>query len=401
MKVAILTQYYPPEIGAPQARLSELANHFLRHGHEVFILTAMPNYPIGRFYPGYGGYFRKESAGGVSILRTIIYPTQSVSFFPRLLNYFSFVLSSLIFGTLFLPRLDCLITESPPLFLGISGFVLSRLKKARWIFNVSDLWPESALRLGAVRRGLALRLSYALEAFCYRRSWLVTGQSQEIVQDINRRFPKVRTYHLPNGVDTELFNPNKSSLEARLRLAKDTECIAIYAGLHGIAQGLGQILEVAQKLQNLTELRIIFVGDGPEKKSLIERSCSLGLNNVIFLDPVPKEEIPALLASADIALVTLKSALPGAVPSKIYEAMASGLAIILAAEGEAADIVRESQAGIVVTPGDIDSFARVLRGLVSDKRRRSQLKENGRKAVLRFNREKIFLEFINFCRLRF
>src|SRR5215470_12054633 len=122
MRIGILTQYYPPEVGAPQARLSDLARRLQARGHEVFVLTAMPSYPTGRIFPSYGGFFRREVIDGVTVLRSAIYPTKSAGMVRRLLNYFSFVFSSLVVGLVKLPRVDYLLTESPPLFLGVSGY---------------------------------------------------------------------------------------------------------------------------------------------------------------------------------------------------------------------------------------------------------------------------------------
>ena len=397
MRLGILTQYYPPEIGAPQGRLSQLARRFDERGHEVFVLTAMPNYPRGQIYPGYGGLFHREERDGVSVIRTYIYPTKSVGITRRLVNYFSFVCSSLIIGAMALPTVDYLVTESPPLFLGISGYLLSRMKRARWILNVSDLWLEGAVRLGVIGEGWSLRMSRVLEAFCYRNAWLVTGQSREILEDIQRGFPNVATYHLSNGVDTNLFCPEARSPSARRELADGEARIAIYAGLHGVPQGLEQVLEAAARLQDLDNFCIVFVGDGPEKERLVKHSQSLGLSNVRFLDPYPHDAMPALLTSADIALVPLKNRLPGAVPSKLYEAMGAGLPVVLVAEGEAADIVRETRAGVVVTPGDVKSLALVLRNLAENAELRNQLGTSGRHAaVVHFDRQAIADAFIDF-----
>ena len=147
VKVAILTQYYPPEIGAAQVRLSALARGFVRRGHQVTVVTAMPNYPAGRLQPGYHGLWRREQQDGVSVIRSFVYPTQRTDFAHRLTNYFSFVFSSAVFGTFLLREADYLIVQSPPLFLGLTGIWLSRLKGTRMVFNVSDLWPESTVRL--------------------------------------------------------------------------------------------------------------------------------------------------------------------------------------------------------------------------------------------------------------
>ena len=397
MRIGILTQYYPPEIGAPQARLSHLAGEFVRHGHEVVVLTAMPNYPRGQVYPGYGGFLRRETRDGVSVIRTWIYPTQSVGLVKRLLNYFSFVLSSLCAGAFSLGKLDYLITESPPLFLGISGYLLALRTKARWIFNVSDLWPESAVRLGVLRDGASLRAAQALEAFCYRKAWLVTGQSREILEDIGRRFPSAATYHLSNGVDTAMFRPDRRSAGARGRLldgGNEGACLAVYAGLHGIAQGLDQILDAAALLRN-GSVRIVLVGDGPEKERLVRQSQAMGLSNLRFLDPVAREAMPEMMASADVAIVPLKIHLPGAVPSKLYEAMGSGAAVVLVAEGEAANVVRESSSGLVVPLGDARGLADALEKLARDSELRGSMAEAGRAtAVKTFDRKTIADRFI-------
>ena len=399
MKIGILTQYYPPETGAPQARLSHLAAQFVRRGHEVFVLTAMPNYPKGRIFEGYRGFSCRERRDGVSVIRTWIYPTTKVGLAPRLLSYFSFVFSSLLAGAAKLPRLDYLLTESPPLFLGISGYLLARRTGARWIFNVSDLWPESAVALGAVSQGWGLKTAFALEAFCYRKAWLVTGQSQEILEDIRRRFPEVRAYHLSNGVDTSLFRPECRSDASRARLANgggERACIAMYAGLHGIAQGLDQILDAAARLTDLPSLEFALVGDGPVKSKLMAKSRELGLSNVRFLDARPREEMPGLVASADLAIVPLKMSLPGAVPSKIYEAMGAGVPIVLVASGEAAAILDRSQAGVHVAPGDVPGLATAIRGLAADPDRRARLGAAGRSAAVRdFDRVGIADRFID------
>jgi colanic acid biosynthesis glycosyl transferase WcaI len=397
MRFGILTQYYPPEMGAPQARLSDLARRLREHGHEVTVLTAMPNYPSGRVQKGYRTLFCREELDGVQVLRAGILPTKSVALVPRLTSYFSFVASSLLIGALALPRVDFLLTESPPLFLGITGFLLARWKRAKWIFNVSDLWPESAVRLGVVGEGLGLRVARRLEAFCYRRAWLVSGQSREILDDIQRRFPGVPTYHLSNGVDTTVFQPGRASPEARQRLIGDAEageCVAVYAGLHGVAQGLDQILEALARADRKGPLTV-FVGDGPERDRLVRRGAELRLHSVRFLEPVPREDVPGLLASADIAIVPLKIRLPGAVPSKIYEAMASRVAVLLVAEGEAADIVRQAGAGVVVKPGDVAGLADALVRLAGDPNRRREMGSAGRASALAsFDRSAITESFL-------
>ena len=387
MRVGILTQYYPPEMGAPQARLSELAREFTRAGHDVVVLTAMPNYPTGTIQEGYGGLFQESERGGVRVLRSFIYPTKKVGMIPRLTNYFSFVGSSIAIGAVKFPRVDYLLTESPPLFLGLSGYVLSRLKRAKWIFNVSDLWPESAVRVGLVGDGLSLEAAKKLEAFCYRKAWLVTGQSKEILKNINDRFPDVDTYHLSNGVDTRRFTPALRSIQARRTLCPDLDenaCVAVYAGLHGVAQGLDRVLDAAEQLGDLGHLSLAFIGDGPEHQKLAERAAKIARPRIRFLGARDRDAIPALVASADIALVPLGMRIPGAVPSKVYEGMASGIPVLLAAAGEAADIVDRAGAGLSVAPGDATAIALALRTLATDPEQRRLAGERGRAAAVAF-----------------
>ena len=396
MRLLIVTQYYPPETGAPQARLSELASHFVNGGHSVTVLTAMPNYPLGKIYPGYGGFFRQEQKNGVKILRTFIYPTQSASFLPRLTNYFSFAFSSALLGSMVLPRSDYLLVESPPLFTGLPGVWLSKLKSARLIFNVSDLWPESAVRLGVLRAdSLVCRMSAWLESFCYRSAWLITGQSKTILANISERFPERPTFHLSNGVDTALFKPDRATVETHASSIDDGKTIVLYAGLHGIAQGLEQLVEAAEVLRHEPGLRFVFVGDGPEKRNLLQAARERGLDNILFQEARSAAEIPALVAAAHIIVVPLKMYIPGAVPSKLYEAMASGRPVVLIAEGEAADIVRQYQAGIIVKPGDIRSLVCAIRTLQKQPSLRRTLGHNGRRAAEEnFDRGAIARRFI-------
>lgn len=397
MNLIILSQYYPPEVGAPQTRLSELARLMVQKGDSVSVLTAMPNYPTGRIYAGYGGLFRRECLNGVNIVRTFIYPTQKTDFLRRLTNYFSFVITSAVLGTFLLKPSDVLLVESPPLFLGLSGVWLSFVKRARLIFNVSDLWPESAVQLGILRRNsLFHTVSSWLEAFCYRRAWLITGQSRSIIDDIRQRFPDCRTYHLSNGVDTNRFVVAEKD-GAHLGLNVNGHCVVMYAGLHGLAQGLGQVLMAAEDLFEDHRFRFVFIGDGPEKKMLMGQAALRGLTNVEFQDPRRAEEIPALIAGCDIVLVPLTSYLLGAVPSKLYEAMASGRPVILVASGEASQIVNDYQAGITVEPGDIKGLVQALKTLLDQPQLRRTLGENGRRAAAQhFDRETIVSRFREF-----
>ncbi len=336
-----------------------------------------------------------EHLDNIKIVRTAIFPSQKASMIPRLLNYFSFVFSSLLLGYSSIGNPDVIFTESPPLFLGISGYLLSRLKKCKWIFNVSDLWPESAVRVGVLRReSFFYRVALGLEKFCYQHAWLVSGQSRSILADIRSRFPHVPYYHFLNGVNPDEFQPHWKT--SGYLTERKGEFVIAYAGLHGLAQGLDQVIEVAQRISQ-KNIRFVLVGDGPEKRVLIERAKQFSLQNIEFRDPLPKSQIPSFLASADAILVPLKTDLPGAVPSKLYEAMAVGRPVVLIAQGEAAEIVRKHHAGVVVAPGDIDGLLKSIEVLYKSPDLCAEYGTNGRLAVENeFNRKKIVEEFVEF-----
>jgi glycosyltransferase involved in cell wall biosynthesis len=400
MRVTILTQYYPPEIGAPQARLSELASALVRRGHTVTVLTAMPSYPLGKIHAGYGGFVRRERRGGVQIIRTPVFPTQRADFLGRMANYFSFTCSAAVLGTFLLGPCDYLIVESPPLFLGLAGLWLSWRTRAAMVFNVSDLWPESPVRLGVLRAGsLGHRIATWIEGLCYRHANVVSGQTKTIVANIADRFPQCRTYHFSNGVNTRVFQPERRTAAARADLGAESSdaCVALYAGLHGLAQGLDQVLDAAATLRSDPRLRLVLVGDGPAKEKLVQRTREQNLSNVRFLAPLPSDQVPPLVASADIVLVPLVTYIPGATPSKLYEAMASGRPVVLVASGEPAAFVREHNAGIVVAPGDGPGLVEALRTLGGDAALRQQLGANGRRAAERlFDKLDIDNAFIEF-----
>lgn len=358
----------------------------------------MPSYPKGRIYPGYDGLVRREERNAVHVIHCAIYPTQKLGILPRLLNYFSFILSSSMLGSLLLEKPDVLIVESPPIFLGLAGFWLALVKRSRVIMNISDLWPESAAALGVITRdSVQFRMSQWLEGLFYRRSWLVAGQTRSILSDIVARFPKVPTYLLSNGVDTSAYGAAFRSPELRAQMGQENECVALYVGLHGLAQGLDQVIEAAARLLPMGGCRFVLIGDGPCKKELQVKAAALNLSNVTFLASQPAASMPAYVASADILLVPLTQFIMGAVPSKLYEAMASSQPVVLVAEGEAADIARKYEAGMVVKPGDIDGLCQAILTLRDNPMTRRSLGANGRRAAEdHFDSVRIANAFISF-----
>jgi glycosyltransferase involved in cell wall biosynthesis len=385
MKLLILTQYFPPEIGAPQNRLYELAVRLQQKGAEITILTAMPNYPQMEIHKAYKNKLCvNEGMDGLNIYRSWIYVSKNKSIINRLLNYFSFVFSSLFIGFFKIGKHDILLVESPPLFLGITAYLLSRVKRAKLVFNVSDLWPESAEKLGLVTNKSMLKLSTYLEEFCYRKSSLITGQTQGICKNISTRFPEKKVYWLKNGVDVNFYNTDKL-IEKNWReengfLAKDF--ILIYAGIMGYAQGLEVIIEAAKNFINQNDIRFVFLGSGPEKEKLLNLKQKFNLGNVSFFEAVPKIKMQDILMSTDASIIPLRKLeiFKGAIPSKIFENLALKKPIILGVEGEAKELfIDEAKAGLAFEPENANDLSKKIKEAYND---RSQLSEYGNNGYL-------------------
>lgn len=403
MKLLILTQYFPPEIGAPQNRLYELALRLQKKGVEVSVLTAMPNYPQMKIHQNYKGKcYCKETLNELKIHRAWIYVSQSKSIISRLLNYFSFVISAFFIGAFKLKKQDVLMVESPPLFLGITAYLLAKLKGAKLLFNVSDLWPESAEKLGIISNKFLLSMATKLEEFCYKKSSLISGQTQGIVNNISTRFPNKNVYWLKNGVDINFYDVNKEIEKDAWKNENNysnEDFILFYGGIIGHAQGLEVILNAAKKLDEYKNIKFVLLGNGPEKEKLIKLRNELKLTNLRFFDAVPKSEMQRIIMSTNATIIPLKrlDLFKGAIPSKIFENLALKKPIILGVEGEAEELfIKQGKCGVSFIPEDSEDLAKQILKLYNDRNLVIELGENGLKYVSEnFNRDKIAEEFYN------
>lgn len=384
VQVLVLTQYFPPETGAPQARLFELSTRLARLGLSVEVLTALPSYPKGRVFDGYRRKLVvREQFDGLSVIRTPVYPSKSVRVAPRLLSYFSFMFSSLFFGAFLVRKPRVIVVESPPLFLGVSALILKWVFRAKLIFNVSDLWPESAIFMGVIKeRSLSARLSLWLERFLYSAADVCTGQSVGIIKGITRACPSVPVELVPNGCDTSVFCPEKRDSSFREKYSLGESIVVGYAGLLGMAQGVGVILNVANSLRDLPNVRFVILGDGPEKEDIVREANRLNLANLKFCGHVERSAMAGIVASFDVALIPLRHSIPGALPSKIYEAMAVGAPVVFAGDGDGAELIETAGAGIVVPYADTDKIAEALRNICMNDELRRNYGTSGRQFVM-------------------
>jgi len=385
MKLLLLTQYFPPEIGAAPTRLQNIVRELVRVGNEVEVVTGLPNYPLGRFFDGYEKtLYRKEVKDGVTIHRIWMFPALGGG--PRrILNYVTFAVFS-VWGLFRSRKPDFLFVESPPLILAVPGILFSWIWGVPSILNIADLWPDAAVDMGFMKKdGFFAKLTYALERWSYRRASYLNAVTDGIRQTLleTKRVPRCKVLFLPNGVDAALFQSQRVDAGLKERLGLQGKRIILWAGTLGGAHGLEYVLDAADRLRNHPDIHFLFVGDGTVKPSLEEQSLRLRLTNVTFHPPVPFEQVPNFFSIAQAGLASLLP-LPmheGARPSKVFPVLASGKPLIFVGQGEAAQLVRDAKAGVVVPPGDPDALASAVLNLLADPRLLEELGGNGRTYV--------------------
>ncbi len=391
MKILVLTQNFPPEVGATAARLHRMTKSLAERGHQVTVITAMPNYPTGRVFDGYRGKVRSvEETDGVRVVRTWSFPSKSSNSLLRLIGYASFALSSLLLGMRGLGRQDIVLFDTPPLPLVPTGLVLGRVTGARVVMNVSDIWPEMAVQLGYQVGRLSMWALKRLERLGYEKSDVVTTTTSAAKEKISRRFPHVRTAVISNGTDLRMFNPSLRNQEVRDSLDAQAEDFLVgYIGLHGLFQGLEVVVEAADRLRGHKAIKFVMIGDGPRKDALRDLAERKNLDNLQFLDLVDRERIPSILASCDAALVPLAAEFPSTIPSKVYEIMASGVPVVISTGCEGAGIVEEGKAGLTFRPGNAIELAEALTYLEANKEETALMRKNCRKLASHFDYDRI------------
>jgi glycosyltransferase involved in cell wall biosynthesis len=399
LKVLFLTQYFPPETGAPQNRLHSLANYLSEFGAEVNILTAMPNYPKTEIYEEYKGkWYFKEKDGQITIHRSWIYVSKNKGVIPRLLNYFSFVFTSLFIGLIKVEKHDVIICESPPLFLGISALLLKLFKGSKLVFNVSDLWPESAEKLNIINNKFLLGISYRLEALIYKKSNLISGQTQGIISNINQRFPDIPTHLIRNGIDTKQFSKIGNGRAFRLKhhIPENVFVIA-YAGIIGHAQGLEIIIEAANQIKSEKNIIFMMVGDGPVKEELLYLAKEKKLTNIIFINSVPRNEMTDVIDACNCYVTPLRKneLFLGAIPSKIFEPLYFSKPVLLGVDGEAKNLfVEEGKCALHFEPENANALVDKIKQLYQSAELCETLGKNGHQYVAaHFDRRKLAVQF--------
>jgi colanic acid biosynthesis glycosyl transferase WcaI len=384
MRLLILTQYFPPEIGAPQTRLRAMASELIRIGHEVEVVTAMPNYPRGYIFPEYRGrLYCRRLEDGVVVHRVWIHAAMGGGL-NRLLSYGSFVLMCVL-GLVRSKKPDYVFVESPPLPLTLPAYVFARLWGRSAIMNVADLWPSTAVDMGLLKDGVFAALMRQFENWSYHRASFVNAMTDGIQKYLlqERGLAPDKVLFFPNGVDTAHYRPRPVDIDLKRQLGLQGKKVVLYQGTHGYAHGLDVVLRAAKLLGEESQIHFLLIGDGSERARLETLKERLGVRNATFHDPVSIGELPRYFSIAECGLVSLRNLplLDSARPAKLFPILASGKPVIFVGRGEGARLAEQAMAGVVVPPENPEALATAVGQLLDNPELVGEFGRNGRRFV--------------------
>lgn len=391
MHILFLTDNFPPETNAPASRTHEHTKRWAAAGHRVTVVTTAPNFPAGRIFEGYRNrLWQRETIDGVEVIRLWTYITANEGFLRRTLDYMSFMVAAIL-ATPFLPRADVVVSTSPQFFTPCAAYVVSRLKRLPWVFELRDLWPDSIVAVGAMKETPLIRALRRLEYFLYRKATRILSVTNSFRDVLCRNgIDRAKIDVVPNGADLGAYVPGPRSQVLAERLGVQGKFVAAYVGTIGMAHGLGALLDAAERLRARKDIAIILVGAGAQERALREQAAARGLANVHFAGSVSKAEVREVWRLCDVALVLLRDSplFRHVLPSKMFEAMATERPIILGVKGESEGVLRDAQAGIAIAPEDAAALADAIVALADDPVRRGALGQAGRAFVTqKFNRD--------------
>lgn len=392
MRILFLTDNFPPEVNAPASRTFEHCREWVRAGHQVTVITGAPNFPKGRLFPGYRNRpWQREMLDGIDVVRVWTYIAANAGFARRTLDYLSFMVTSFLAG-LSQRRPDVIVGTSPQFFTNCSAWLLSACRRRPFVFELRDLWPESIKTVGAMNDSAALRLLERLERFLYRRAAVVVAVTESFRRNlIARGIAPEKIAVVTNGVDLSRFQPLARDPELAERFELTDRFVLGYIGTHGMAHALGTVLEAAARIQALPEgatVRFVLLGDGACKQALQETAARMGLDNVRFLDTVPKEDVPRYWSLLDVSIIHLRKAdnFTQVIPSKLFECMGMGIPVLHGVAGESAEIVEREGVGLTFEPENAGALCEGLLRLARDRALYERLRTRCLEAAPRYDR---------------
>ena len=401
MHILFLTDNFPPEGNAPATRTFEHTREWVNKGHKVTVITCAPNFPEGKVFEGYKNkWLSKQKIEGINVWRVKTYITANEGFIKRIIDFISFMLSSLFFG-LFTRKVDLVIGTSPQFFTVISAWALAKLKRVPFVFELRDIWPASITAVGAMRGSWIINFLEKLELFLYGQADLIISVTHSFKLELqNRGVSADKIKVVLNGVDLSKYKPLPEKDKAfSEQFQLQGKFVAGYVGTHGLAHALDSIIKAAELLKAEDDIRIVFVGGGSDRARLEKLVEARDLSNVVMIPRQPKENMPKIWSLCDISLISLKDTplFSTVIPSKIFESMAMKLPILISVpEGESTEIVRREKLGLVIPPENPDRLAEALINIKDDKVMYDTYAKNGLLAANKFNRKKLSIEMLNY-----
>lgn len=394
MHILFLTDNFPPEGNAPATRTYEHAREWIKLGHKVTIITGSPNFPEGKVFDGYrNSWYSKSELDGIEVRRVKTYITANEGFAKRILDFMSFMVTS-FFAGLFVKKPDVIVGTSPQFFTAVSAWALSAVRFKPFIFELRDIWPASITAVGAMGRSLPIRILEKIEMFLYRRADKIISVTYSFKSElIERGVDGGKIDVVLNGVDLSKYEPalNKDEVFSEQYDLSDKFVVG-YVGTHGLAHSLDKIIEAAELLTDLEDVRILFAGGGAAKADVEKLVKKKGLSNVVLIPRQQKGLMPKLWSLCDISLISLKDTelFKTVIPSKIFESMGMGLPMVMTSPvGEATNILDKTGSGVIVNPESPKEVAQAIRGLYEDRFRLEELAANSSKAAKKYDRKKL------------
>lgn len=392
MRILFLTDNFPPEVNAPASRTYEHCREWVRLGHDVTVITCAPNFPTGRVFPGYRNrLWQRETLDGIEVVRVWSYVTANEGFLKRTLDYLSFMVSAGVAG-LVVRRPDIVIGTSPQFFTACAAWWVALWRRRPFVFELRDLWPESIKAVGAMQDSPVLWIFERIELFLYRQARGIVSVTHSFKDVLARRGIDPRKIAVvTNGVDLSRFKPRPKDAQLLQSLGLEGKFVLGYIGTHGMAHGLETLLDAAGQLRRRPDggrFRLLLLGDGAEKQALKDRALGLGLDNVLFLDTVPKDQVARYWSVLDVSVIHLRKTelFNTVIPSKLFECMGMGIPVLHGVPGESSRIVLEEGCGAVFESGDADELARLAAACAADARRLEAWRQAGLDAAGRYER---------------
>ena len=390
MKLLFLTDNFPPENNAPASRTYEHCKEWVQKGMDVTVLTCVPNFPYGKTYEGYKNkLYHTETIDGIKVVRVWSYMTENKGVVKRIVDYMSYAISAFIAG-LFI-KTDLIVATSPQLFTTVGGCALAKVKRKPWIFELRDLWPEGIKDHGAIKQSFLLNFLTKMELCLYRKATHIVTVTKGLKKNLSSRgIDPNKIDVVTNGANMSLFKPIDKDSELLKSLKLTDKFVIGYIGTHGMAHGLEFIVESLKEVKD-ENIHFLFVGTGAKKEATVQKAKELKLNNVTFLDPVPKAEVSRYISIIDVALVPLTKTVIHAslIPSKIFESSAMKKPMLLGVEGEAREIVEHYNAGVAFEPENKEEFLNALKQISTDKEKYAKLQEGCSRLAEAFDRKNL------------